>query len=483
VRTAKEIEVRVRLLAGFLLVGGIILAHGIAYADVYRCVGANGEVLLADSPCPSGTQTVSVTSDSAAPPASIQKVLSQQELDQLLAPIALYPDALVAQVLMASTYPLEVIEAARWVRAHPELKGDQLEAALQEQSWDPSVKGLVVVPQVLTMMDERLDWTEKLGDAFLAQQQAVMDTIQSLRARAQTAGNLTSTPEQTVVTEGKEIRIEPAKPEVIYVPVYNPAVIYGPWWWPAPPYYWYPPGYVATGPFIYFGFGIVVGAAIWGACDWGHRTVVVNVPHYNTFNHTRVANPQWSHDVDHRRGVPYRDDATRHKFGRELPGVDARRDFRGYPLPHRQIPRPGAERIHEQPARPGVPPVPPQGHAGRELPGAAPRVPAAPGVGATEPRAAPRPVPFPPGPSASREPGAIPRAAPPPPVPTPREPRAVPGAVPLRPPPFTAGRSPPAFETFGRGDAARAYSNRGADSRSAHPSAGAGGTPRAHPRR
>jgi hypothetical protein len=359
---------------------------------------------------------------SAAPSAHIQRPFSQQELDKLLAPIAVYPDALLAQILMASTYPLEVVEAARWVRAHPNLKGDQLQAALQEQGWDPSVKGLTTVPQVLTMMDEKLDWTERLGDAFLAQQQAVMDTIQGLRSRARAAGNLASTPQQTVVTEGNAILIEPASPEIIYVPVYNPAVIYGLWWWPAPPFYWYPPGYVATGPFIYFGVGVVVGAAIWGACDWGHRTVVVNVHSYNVYNRARIVNPQWTHDADHRRGVPYRDDATRSRFGRELPGADARRDFRGYEQPpqSREAARPDREQIREQPALRGAQLGRPQMGERHELPEAA------------------------------------------------------------RPPAAAGEHAPPAFETFGRGDAARAYSNRGAASRGVHEGAGGGGAPRGH---
>ena len=433
---------RERFLAGFLLVAGAILAHGIAYADIFRCVGADGEVLLTNSPCPSGTETVAATSDSAAPSAPIRKTFSQEELDQLLAPIALYPDALLAQLLMASTYPLEVVEAARWVRAHPDLKGDPLQAALQEQSWDPSVKGLVMVPQVLTMMDEKLDWTEKLGDAFLTQEQAVMDTVQRLRARAQAAGNLASTPQQTVTAAGEEVRIEPANPEVIYVPVYDPWVIYGPWWWPAPPYYWYPPGYFVPGPFIYFGFGWFVGPAIWGGCDWRHRRVFIHVHHYNTFNRTHIVNPHWTHDIDHRRGVPYRDDATRQKFGRELPGADARLGFRGYEQPpqHRTAVRPSPEQVRQDLARRGAQPAKPQPVEPRGLLGAAPRPPAA--IGA---------------------------------------PRAVPGPAPLSPAPFAAGqRAAPAFETFGRGDAAKAYSNRGAASRSVPHSAGGAGAPPGH---
>ena len=405
---------RRRLIAGLLLVATMSAMDNPAYADIFRCVGASGETIVTDAPCPSGSRTAATVA-TGAPSPGIQRTFSQEELDQLLAPIALYPDALLAQILMASTYPLEVVQAARWAKAHPELQGEQLQAALQEQGWDPSVKGLVSVPQVLTMMDEKLDWTQKLGDAFLAQQPQVMDTVQRLRAKAQAAGNLRSTPQQTVVDEGGAVEIQPANPQVIYVPVYDPAVIYGPWWWPVAPYYWYPPGYViAPGPVIYFGFGVVLGPWIWGGCDWKHRTVVVDVPRYNSFNHTRIASPQWTHDVDHRRGVPYRDDATRQRYGRALPGVEARRDFRGYEQPHpnTQALRPSVEQVREQLAHP-----------------------------------------------ASQAPGRAPGGE-----------RVVTGrsAPPASPPQHGHGApepAPPAFETFGHGAATSAYSNRGAASR------------------
>ncbi len=191
-------------------------------------------------------------------------VFKQEELDQLLAPIALYPDSLIAQILMASTYPLEIVQADRFAQQNKNLKGEALTEALEQQAWDPSVKSLVNFPQVLMMMSEKLDRTQKLGDAFLANQRAVMDTIQSLRAKAQAAGNLKSTKEQTVIVEQKIIKIEPASPQVIYVPAYNPTVVYGAWPYPAyPPYYYYPPGYVATATAFSFMAGMAVGAA-WG---------------------------------------------------------------------------------------------------------------------------------------------------------------------------------------------------------------------------
>ena len=234
---------------------------------------------------PPQQQTPAPASAAAAPAA---KTFSQQELDQLVAPIALYPDALLAQALMASTYPLEVVAAERWVKANPGLKDKALEDALQQQSWDPSVKSLAVFPQVLTMMSEKLDWTQKLGDAFLAQEKAVMDTIQSLRAKAQAAGNLKTTKEQTVIVEQKVIRIEPASPQVIYVPTYNPTVVYGAWPYPAyPPYYYYPPGYVATTAAFSFAAGVAMGAAwgyAWGSPNWSSGNVKYNYNQNVTIN-------------------------------------------------------------------------------------------------------------------------------------------------------------------------------------------------------
>jgi len=190
------------------------------------------------------------------------KSFSQQELEQLVAPIALYPDALLAQVLMASTYPLEVVQADRWRKAHASLKDKALEDALQQQPWDPAVKSLAVFPQVLTMMSDKIDWTQKLGDAFLAQQQDVMATAQTLRAKAQKEGTLKDTKEQKVTTQTENnttyIVIEPTNPEVVYVPTYNPTVVYGAWPYPAyPPYAYYPPGYVAGGALLGFMQGAV----------------------------------------------------------------------------------------------------------------------------------------------------------------------------------------------------------------------------------
>ncbi len=262
---------------------------------------------------------------SAGPP-----TFKQEELDQVLAPIALYPDSLVSQILMASTYPLEIVQADRFAKQNSSLKGDALTKALEAQSWDPSVKSLVNFPQVLTMMSEKLDWSQKLGDAFLAQQKDVMDTIQSLRAKAQTAGNLKTTKEQTVIVEQKIIRIEPVSPQVIYVPTYNPLVIFGPWWYPAyPPYYYHPPGYVATSAF-WFGAGVAAGAAwgyAWGNANWSGGNVKVNynqnININNNINRNNYANQlpaggqgNWQHNAEHRKGVSYRDQGTAQKYNK-----------------------------------------------------------------------------------------------------------------------------------------------------------------------
>ncbi len=276
-----------------------------------------------------------------APPAATDSApaLSQQDLDQLLAPVALYPDALLAQILMASTYPLEVVDAARWVKGNANLKGDALSSALQQQNWDPSVKSLAAVPNVLQMMNDRLDWTQKLGDAFLGQQQQVMTTVQTLRAKARAAGNLKDSKEQKVVVEPAQggsqttvIKIEQADPQVVYVPAYNPSVVYGSWWWPAapPPAPWYPPGYVAGAALFSFTAGVIVGNALWGDCDWGHGDVNINVNRYNNFNRTNIASNTWRHDVNHRRGVAYRDNATGARFGRNpVRDQQSREAFRG----------------------------------------------------------------------------------------------------------------------------------------------------------
>lgn len=262
----------------------------------------------------------------------------QGEVEQLVAPIALHPDALVSQILMASTYPLEVVQAERWVKADP--NGAQDPEALNAQPWDPSVKSLTGFPDVLTMMSEQLDWTTKLGDAFLADQKSVLDAIQRLRARAKSEGNLETTQQQIVNVEntgGTEvIVIESSDPEIVYVPSYDPVVVYGGWPYPSyPPYSYYSPGYVAGTALLSFGVGVACGAAwghAWGDCDWHGGDVDIDIDKNFNFNQNidrskykaeigSGGRGKWQHDSSHRGGVAYRDNATAQKYGR---GSDAR---------------------------------------------------------------------------------------------------------------------------------------------------------------
>jgi hypothetical protein len=252
--------------------------------------------------------------------------LNNQQIEQMVAPIALYPDPLISQVLMAATYPLEVVEAARWSRENPKVTGQALEDAMQKQSWDPSVKALTAVPQTLAMMNDQLKWTQDLGDVFLAQQNDVFDAIQRLRARADAAGNLKTTPQQKVVRTNRPAGspagapaqaylIEPVNPNEYYVPIYDPGVVYGAWPYATyRPFYWYPPGYVATGVFG-FATGVAVGAAIWGGVNWWNRSVNVNVNRYNQFNRTRITSNTWTHNAAHRGGVAYGNSKVAAKYG------------------------------------------------------------------------------------------------------------------------------------------------------------------------
>jgi len=201
-----------------------------------------------------------------APPAPPYTQQTPEQLQQLVAPIALYPDSLVAQILAASTFPEQVVEADRWVQAHPDLTGDALGQAVDQQPWDPSVKALAAFPSVLGNMDKNLSWTSSLGDAYYNQEQDVMDAIQVMRQQAQEAGNLQTTPQQTVTTQGSTIIIQPANPEIVYVPAYDPWLVYGgpivPW--PG----WYPyPGIWYNGPYLSFGVGFGIG--FFGGFGWG----------------------------------------------------------------------------------------------------------------------------------------------------------------------------------------------------------------------
>jgi len=274
--------------------------------------------------------------------------LPPEELDSLVAPIALYPDPLLAQTLAASTYPLEVVQLQQWMNNNKDLKGKALADAVAKQPWDPSIQALVEFPDVVQRMAGNIQWTTDLGNAFLAQQSDVMNAVQSMRAKAQGKGTLKTSAQQTVQTQavdgGKQvITIQQPNPDVVYVPSYDPAVVYGP---PPPAYPYYPytyPGYV-PGTALAWGAGIAIGAAAWGAwggggwgwnCGWGHGNVDVNVNNKYVNNYNKNVNKNfnqanfnkqggaWNHNPQHRGNAPYGDRGTANKFGgnaRQQPG-------------------------------------------------------------------------------------------------------------------------------------------------------------------
>ena len=292
--------------------------------------------------------------DSAAPEEDIR--FKKEEISQMVASIALYPDSLIAQILMASTYPLEIVEAERWLRDNNALKGNALDEALKSKSWDPSVKSLCHFQDVLFAMSDKLDQTRKLGDAFLVQEDDVMATIQDLRRKAEEQGNLKSTKEQKVIVEREIIQIEPADPEVVYVPVYDPLYVYGPWWYPAyPPYYWYyPPGFAVTGGYIGFGPRVFVGFGLfsWAWFDWPVHRIHIDISKTQRFHrpHFRrgVDQRYWRHNPIHRRGVAYRDRRTSAQFGarpaRVSPPTPGIRGFPGKSIEQRQLRGAGGQR-------------------------------------------------------------------------------------------------------------------------------------------
>jgi hypothetical protein len=262
-----------------------------------------------------------------------QGQFTRAQLEQLVAPIALHPDTLLTQILSASTYPLEIVQAQRWVDRNPELKGAALEEALKTQEWDPSVKALCGFPPVLKQMSENLDWTRDLGDAFLGQKTELMDTVQRMRKRALDSGNLKTTEQQKVVQDEGTIVIEPVSPAIIYVPAYSPLVVYGPGWYY--PYWYYPYGYYPPphgGGYVSFGIGFWWGSACWSHCDWHHHGVFVDAVAFQTFTTKTCSKPvsstflsastgqlsgqfEWTHDPIHRKGVHYRSPQVASTFG------------------------------------------------------------------------------------------------------------------------------------------------------------------------
>ena len=304
------------------------------------------------------------TVPATAPASAAQSVFSREELDQMVAPIALYPDSLLTQVLMAATYPANVADAVAWSKAHPQATGDDAVKQVADQPWDPSVQSLVAFPQVMATLGQDPGWVQRLGDAFLAQPGDVMDAVQRLRRAAQAAGNLQSTEQQTVTVspaptpsaapapapaDGSAppppppasdtiIEIAPADPQVVYVPSYNPTTVYGTWPYPSyPPVYyppaptWYPGSALVAG--LAFGTGVAVADALWGDWDWNDHDVDIDVNRYNNINVNRqldVNNNVWRHNAEFRGNVPYRDARSREQFGpQRLPGAENREAFRG----------------------------------------------------------------------------------------------------------------------------------------------------------
>jgi hypothetical protein len=271
------------------------------------------------------------------------------QLDSLVAPIALYPDPMLAQTLAASTYPLELIQLQQWLAKNPGLKDNALAEAVAKQPWDPSIQALAALPEVVKRLADDIQWTADLGNAFLAQQGDVMDAVQRMRKKAQDTGNLKSTEQQKVETKVIEnktvIVVEQANPQVVYVPSYDPVVVYGPPVYPYPPIYYPPAGYYAAGIAISFGVGVMMGAfwsGGWGwGCGWGGNNTI-NINNNNNFNRNsnigggnrnnigggnrpsnqpargggnRPGDSNWKHNPQHRGGAPYRDRATADRFG------------------------------------------------------------------------------------------------------------------------------------------------------------------------
>jgi len=340
--------------------------HCSSRAPVLRCTAlllstllAGGDAaLLAAEP----EQAAQSQTQAQAPANQEAPKLSGDQLESLVAPIALYPDTLLAQCLVASTYPIELVQAQQWVEKNPNLKGDALSNAAMKQDWDPSIQALTGLPEALKMLSQDIKWTVDLGNAFLAQQADVMDAVQRLRAKAKDGGKLETTEQQkieTKVVESKQvIVIEQANPEVVYVPSYSPAVIWG-----APPYYPYPPLYYPPyygGAWFAWGVGVAIGIGIaggWG-CGWGNNTI--NINNNNNFNRNEInhnrgegnrgqgnrgqgdrggnraqttdragnrgqgggrgGNSTWSHNPSHRGGAPYGDRGTASKFGGQTRG-------------------------------------------------------------------------------------------------------------------------------------------------------------------
>ncbi|EHP37643.1 integral membrane protein [Cupriavidus basilensis OR16] len=303
-----------------------------------------------------------------------QSKLDQGQLDQLTAPIALYPDALLSQVLMASTYPEDVAAAAAWSKSNPSLSGDAATKAVASEPWDPSVQSLAAFPSVLDMMGRQPQWVQSVGNAFLDQPNDVMDSVQRLRLQAQKAGSLKTTEQQKVVTQSTGgttvVQIEPANPQVVYVPAYNPTIVYGAWPYPAypPAYYPPPPGSVFASALVAgIGFGIGVAAvnSMWGGFNWNSHNVNINVNRYNNINvNNRLdvnrSTTSWQHNPAHRGNVPYNNPNVSNRYDQQRQAGLANRQQGG----QRAAPAPSSRDAARERAAQSV-----QSHTGQSIPG------------------------------------------------------------------------------------------------------------------
>ena len=317
----------------------------------FHCVMAVLSVALLSPAYPVAfAQETAAQTASPAEETATQSALPEQEapkipndqLDSLVAPIALYPDPLLSQTLVASTYPLEIVQLQQWLGNNPSLKDKQLADAVEKQDWDPSIQAMAALPAVVKQLGDNIAWTSELGNAFLAQESDVMDAVQRMRAKAESAGTLKTSQEQTVETkqvEGKSVvEIQPANPDVVYVPSYNPTVVYGAPAYPYPSIYYPPVGAYVAGAALSFGVGVAVGS-FWGhggwgwGCGWGHNDINVNVNnrYVNNYNRTNVNNRvgnngTWQHNPQHRGGAPYpnRDVANKYPGAGNRPGASNR---------------------------------------------------------------------------------------------------------------------------------------------------------------
>lgn len=283
--------------------------------------------------------------------------LSQAELDQMLAPVALYPDTVLTHVLIAATYPLEVVQAARWVKDNPALEAEAAVRAVENKDWDPSVKALVAFPQLLQRLSSDLDWTQQLGEAFLQDESQVMASIQGLRQRAYANGNLNNNEQVVVERERNVIVIEPTRKEIVYVPVYDTRVVYGDWWWPHhPPVYWHTSGvYYRNSPFYW---GISVNVRPWfyfGIFDWHRHHVIVHHHYYHTppryypKRHKHYVDARrWHHNTEHRRGVHYRYDRLNREYNSGYGYRQPTREVKGTPVRHTRLEQDNRTREYQQ---------------------------------------------------------------------------------------------------------------------------------------